>query len=421
VAICVWENEARPDDTVVSPAVQRTSHGQSQSIRPVVKKATKSRDSSITKSISSGIKGGWKKVTGAFTSKDRPDRANDPTSVFSTAQPSAELYVAMARLHEQTGRVGEAETQYKKALKEDRNDLKAMLGYAHLLDRVGRTDEAVEFYEKAISAHPREAAPLNDLGLCHARRGKLDDAISALNRAVRLQPKRALYRNNLATMLVDGGQPDAAFTHFKAVHGEATAHYNLGYLLQKKGDRRAATARFASALRINPSFKEARSWLQRLEGPAERPVAPSIAAPSMSDDQPGRRNASTPPAPRMQRPNPIHADRPPVQPARNGSISQPPLRFQPGEPGSPKLRKLPPLPKLRPTHKSPSDFPAGAFENPPAASRPPAAPLPDPRLEHSTGPALSLPSSMIRQSADGPPVPRIQPLPPVAPMPGPAR
>lgn len=467
-AICVWDNEATPDDLVVSPAVRRTGRGHSRPIRLVATNAAKSRGPSITESISSGIKGGWKKVTRALTPKDLTSKANDPTSVFSDARPSPELYVAMARLHEQTGRTAEAEIQYRKALKEDRDNLKAMLGYAHLLDRVGRTAEAVEFYEKAIRAHPREAAPLNDLGLCHARRGKLDDAISALERAVRLQPKRALYRNNLATMLVDDGQLDAAFTHFKAVHGEATAHYNLGYLLQKKGDRPAAAARFAAALRTNPSFKEARSWLQRLQEPAERPVAPSMAAPSMaapsmatqslSDDQPRSRNALRPPAPRMQRPNSIHAGRPTVQPARDGSISQPPLRFQPGEPGSPKLRKLPPLPKLRPSHESPSDIPTGAFEKPPVASRPttPIPPVPDSTLvvprtandrgpnergqspvswgnapdprnddakirKYSVGPALSLPSSIIRQSSDGPPVPRIQPLPPVAPMPGPAR
>ncbi len=436
-AICVWGSEAQPDDLVVSPAVRRTGSGQSQSIRQVADRATKSKDPSITESISSGIKGGWKKVTGVLTPKDITQKADDPTSVFSTAQPSAEFYVAMARLHEQTGRTTEAEAQYKKALREDRDDLKAMLGYAHLLDRSGRTREAVQFYERAAKAHPHNAAPLNDLGLCQARRGKLDEAIAALERAVRLQPERPLYRNNLATMLVDHGQAEAAFTHFKAAHGEAAAHYNLGFLLQKKGDRRAAAARFAAALRVDPSFDEARAWLQRLQ-----PVDRKSAAPSISGHQPERRPTATV-APRMQRPTPAYRDRPTVSPAPNGPITQPPLRFQPGEPGSPKLRKLPPLPKLRPTHKSPSDLPTGAFTAPPAASQPPtpsdfrtgaftappaasrppapAAPMPGSMPEQSTGPVPSLPSSMIRQSNDGPPVPRIQPLPPVAPMPGPPR
>ena len=437
-AICVWLDEAKPDDLVVSPAVRRTGSGQSQSIRQVADRGAKSNDPSITESITSGIKGGWKKMTDVLTPKEITKKANDPTSVFSTAKPSAEFYVAMARLHEQTGRTIEAETQYKKALKEDRNDLKALLGYAHLLDRAGRTSEAIQLYEQAVKAHPHNAAPLNDLGLCQARRGNLNEAIAALERAVRLQPERALYRNNLATMLVDRGQTEAAFAHFKAAHGEAAAHYNLGYLLQQKGERRAAADQFAAALRVDPSFDEARAWLQRLQPVDREPTAPPTYGVHSRD-----RHARTV-APRMQRPTPAYGDRPTVVSPPNGSIAQPPLQFK-GESESPTLRKLPPLPKLRPAHKSPSDFPAGAstapppasrppepptpsnfpagtFTTPPAANRPPvhaapAAPMPDDTPEQSSGPVLSLPSSMIRQSSDGPPVPQIQPLPPVAPMP----
>lgn len=97
--------------------------------------------------------------------------SQDPVSVFTTAKPGVELYVAVARLYEESGRLAEAEQQYKKGLKESPDDLRPLLGYARLKDRLGQTEESLNLYRKAVKAHPRRAVRLQQPGraLCAPR------------------------------------------------------------------------------------------------------------------------------------------------------------------------------------------------------------------------------------------------------------
>ena len=84
--------------------------------------------------------------------------------------------------------------------------------------------------------------------MCYARQNRLDDAVAELGRAIRLDAKNPLYRNNIAAVLVDQGRMTDALLHLRAVHGDAAAYYNLGYLLNKKGQLQAALVNFKLAL-----------------------------------------------------------------------------------------------------------------------------------------------------------------------------
>ena len=240
----------------------------------------------------------WKNMGRAFKGPEKTSKPknktrrpippkNDPLSLSNKpAEPDAKFYVAVARLHESKNNLGEAENNYKHALEQAPDNLEAMLGYARLLDRQGKLAEATQQYLEATRRHPREATAFNDLGLCLARQGKLDESIQALRRAIDLQPQRKLYRNNLATVLVEMGRYDEALKHLVAVHGESIGHYNLGYLLSQKGDRRAAAQHFARAVEIDPQFAEARRWLDMT---ASRPGNETQAAPRASS---GNRSAA---------------------------------------------------------------------------------------------------------------------------------
>lgn len=217
-----------------------------------------------------GIKNGLSRIGSVFSPSASATTPNAPpekdaVSLQTPATPGAELYVAIARLHEQAGRLPEAENHYRAALERAPNDLSALLGYARLKSVLGQHDAAVELYQRAAKAHPGEAPVFNNLGLCYAQQGRLDMAAEAMLRAVKLQPRNALYRNNIAAVLVDLGRPDDALGHLRAVHGEAVAYYNLGYLLNKKGDTAQAIRLFALALRVDPTLTPARQWLERLD------------------------------------------------------------------------------------------------------------------------------------------------------------
>ena len=65
----------------------------------------------------------------------------------------------------------------------------------------------------------------------------LNESVPALQEAVRLEPGSVEYRNNLATVLVEMGASRGSAGSSQGGHSEAVANYNLGYLLEKKGQR----------------------------------------------------------------------------------------------------------------------------------------------------------------------------------------
>jgi Tfp pilus assembly protein PilF len=271
----------------------------------------------------------------------------------------------MARMYEQSGKLDLAEKQYKLGLKLAPKHLALQLGYARLKDRQGQLDQAIGLYQQVARQYPQEAATHNDLGLCYARRGMVREAIASLERAIQLQPGKRLYRNNIATVLVETGRVDAALEHLRAAHHEAVACYNLGYLLEKKGQPALAATFFAKALEKDPSLTAAQVWLERLQGPGAS--RPQVVRPADRSDAEAQVHASAAP------PTPAHG--PPIAPL-------PPLDMQP-------QTSSPASPGQRPGADSPGPWPLPPIE-------PPQAPLPSlsPRrgAGESTRPALNDPS-----------------------------
>jgi tetratricopeptide (TPR) repeat protein len=305
------------------------------------------------KALSSGVKTGAEMVSGAFSPPVQ--EANDPTSLAVKSKPTPELYLAMARLAEQSGRFEEADQHYRQALKSAPKDLSVLIGYARMKDRQDRLEEAVELYQQAAKAHPDNAVVYNDLGLCLARRKQMPEAVAALERATQLDARQLLYRNNVATVLVELGDVDAAYTHLAAVHPPAVAYYNVGYLLHKKGQNQAAASLFAQALKVDPSLEPARLWLNRLnaapqvagapfEGRAMgggRLEDPTVEAPDLR----AVRRQSVVPIRRMPAEYSPHADEPrPIPPLDSGPMPRltSPQATAPTSPG-PTIRQLPPV------------------------------------------------------------------------------
>lgn len=211
------------------------------------------------------------------------DPAPDAVSLATKAKPSPDLYVAAARLSEQSGKTTEAEDLYQRALRVDSRHADALVGYARLKDRQGRKADAIRLYQRAAKAHPENASIFNDLGLCLAKQRKFDDSLAALGQAIDLDPKKWLYRNNMAMVLVETGKIDAAVAQLMTVQEEAVAHYNVAYILQKKGDSQAAARHFALALQKNPSLEEARVWLAKL---GHQPASIGDPAPRIASQRP---------------------------------------------------------------------------------------------------------------------------------------
>jgi Flp pilus assembly protein TadD len=254
----------------------------------------------------------FKKSANAVASSqdNRAATANDSDALSLSKKPdkkNPDLRVALAQMHEQAGNFDKAEVEYKKALKLEPKHLNGLMGYAHLQDRRNKLDDAIKLYQKAIAAHPNEAGVYNDLGLCMHRHGKLTEASMALHKAVALAPERKLYRNNLATLMVEQGQYDGAIEQLATAHGQAAAHYNLGYLLTKKGNSELALQHFRQAATLDPSLTAARQWVAKLSpaptyqpqpGPPSFPAtAPAIAQRDQPVQQPAAASQQVLPLP----------------------------------------------------------------------------------------------------------------------------
>jgi tetratricopeptide (TPR) repeat protein len=336
-------------------------------------------------SFGASMKEGFSKIGDFFAPKSTPAesiRPDDPTSLKNDSKPSPKLYVAVARLYEQSGKTKEAELSYQRALKEDPQNLNALLSYARMKENLGEIEAAMAFYRRAVNAHPQQAVAHNHLGLCYARQNRQQEAIEEIVQAVRLDSRNTLYRNNLAAVLVEQNRLSEAFTALREVHGDAAAYYNLGYLLQKKGDLAAAEHHFVYALRVDPKMDSAQRWLNYLRGKG-----------------PGTQLAQQP-----QSREPLRVTRLPQAPDSSVRLVSPPPAAAPHSTpsGSPADLRKPAWPS-----KGPS--PGASDANAPA--RTPSKPLRD-----SVAPPLASPTRQLRpvrvprsQTKASPPAPAPQP------------
>jgi tetratricopeptide (TPR) repeat protein len=167
------------------------------------------------------------------------DKAKREAETLSLKDAAAAHWV-LARLAEKDEDFAAAESEYKAAIKESNNHPGTWLSLASFYRRRGRYTEMDEAIQKALQPQRK---PSNILF----------DAASLLIRAGRRLPEAAQY---LAKYL---GAKD------KAEEAPAfEAHYMLGQLLEKQGDKEAARREYQAALDLARDYKKARDALKRL-------------------------------------------------------------------------------------------------------------------------------------------------------------
>jgi Tfp pilus assembly protein PilF len=245
-------------------------------------------------------------VKSALTPQPTVIPADDPIRLSTpTTGVGPDLHYQAACLYEGQGNATAAARHYQKALEVQPDDIRSIISYARLCDRQRDFQRADTLYRRALELQPDNTTALNDAGMCYARFGQLQTSVPLLERAVHNQPDNKLYRNNLATVLVEADRVDEAYQHLCAAHGEAVAHYNLGYLLSRKNATERARHHLARALEIDPTLVPAQALLARLDrqfdaisrGDRPRtvpPVRPQPGSSQFGSRPPSLRNAARP-------------------------------------------------------------------------------------------------------------------------------
>jgi Tfp pilus assembly protein PilF len=94
--------------------------------------------------------------------------------------------------------------------------------------------------------------------------GKSSDAEQAYRSGIEQHPDSVILRTNFGLMLVRYERIDEGRAEMVAVLTPAEVHYNVGSVLELKGDRPAAREEYARALRLDPEFIDARKRLAAL-------------------------------------------------------------------------------------------------------------------------------------------------------------
>jgi Tfp pilus assembly protein PilF len=217
------------------------------------------------------------------------------------------LYTAAAALAQKNGNLEAAAQQYRKALQIDPKNRSALIGMARLQHGMGDMKGAIHTYREALNWYRDDAVIMNDLGLCHARNGERELAINVLRTAVQISPERPMYRNNLAAVLVEADRPEEALAYLAQAHGDAVAHYNVGYLLHQAGKNELAADYFSRSLEIDPSMQQARAMLGKIT-PMLSAIPREMMPHSFHNQSSGQRGTTGTP---LQIPRPQHSDQSP--------------------------------------------------------------------------------------------------------------
>ena len=194
------------------------------------------------------------------TTRKDTDKAN-------LTQPE-QTQLAYAHWQEQVGQLAEARETYKKVLRLDPKSAEGILGLARLDERAGRSREAEEGFQKALKLKPNDPDVLVSVGQFYGSRKQWNKAVELLNKATTAAPENTRARYNLAVALARAGNTEAAMPHFVKTVGEASAHYNVGYILYEQGKLGDAETQLAIAMAQKPDMQQAHDILQKIRGGA---------------------------------------------------------------------------------------------------------------------------------------------------------
>lgn len=194
-----------------------------------------------------------------------------------SAKPGPADFLRQGFQAHQSGRLGEAERLYRKALAADHRlaDGHHLLGL--VLHQRGRSADGLVSVDRALARAPLAAGYHLSRGSLLASLGAVAGAASAFRRALALRPGDGLAFRNLATAALGMDDAGPAFAWSgRAVlldPGDATGWTARAHAARRCGAAGETARAAAAALRLDPSLEEARFLLDSVAGDPARPPA----------------------------------------------------------------------------------------------------------------------------------------------------
>jgi len=121
----------------------------------------------------------------------------------------------------------------------------------------GNWQEAIKELSTAARLDPNNAATHANLGMAYYFKGNMDAAVAEFRAALRITPDRVDAAHGLGLALYEKGEVDGAAAAFRtSSRHNAIANYNLGNVLEQKGDRTGALEAYKRYLAAAPQAPE---------------------------------------------------------------------------------------------------------------------------------------------------------------------
>lgn len=166
-------------------------------------------------------------------------------------------YVTLGQVHNETGSVQLAISEFQQALQQDPRNPTALQGLAKSYELSGRTDEAEKTYIKAAYMRPDDWTGFNALGAFYEWQGKYKKAIAAYEQALQVTPDNSQVLSNLAAAYIDPGvkkdlpKAEKLLEKAIAIHPTFAELVNLGYAYEQDGQYEKAAELIRAGLKMN--------------------------------------------------------------------------------------------------------------------------------------------------------------------------
>jgi tetratricopeptide (TPR) repeat protein len=192
---------------------------------------------------------------------------HDDPSQFETAKEppiNANTHVAAGQLAEDRGEYAKAESQYKKALQEEKNHQMALFRLGCLQAAQKRYPEAIETWKRYVKATAGAADAYSNLAYCEELSGNPNAAEGDYRRGIAQDPKNEACRVNYGLMLARHGRINEGILQLQSVLSPAEVHYNLAGVYELANRKEQAKIEYQQALELDPDMAEAKAKLAQL-------------------------------------------------------------------------------------------------------------------------------------------------------------
>lgn len=163
---------------------------------------------------------------------------------------------AQAVAAHRAGDLPSARAQYDRVLSAEPDHADALNNLGIILSAEEQYDRALELLRRAATLAPGNAGTWNNIGTALREQGKSADAIAAFRRALSVDPNHLGARVGLAQQYVAIDALGDARTLLEQVvstnHSYAEAHYTLGQVLERQGDRAGAIREYQAFVTVAP-------------------------------------------------------------------------------------------------------------------------------------------------------------------------